>query len=102
MLLTKELKDRFLAVGSQADNPDPIIIAHFFNPNGAWDRYATEYDDVDQIFYGYVSIFKDRNDERGSFSLAELERYRGPMWLGLEHDKFWTEIPFSKLKKYYD
>ena len=102
MLLTQELKDRFLKVGDQRDESDPIIVAHFFNPGWAWDWYAFSYDDVDQIFVWYVSIFRDRNDECWSFSLQELQNYRWPLGLGIERDRFWKEIPFSSLKKYWD
>lgn len=102
MLLTQELKDRFLKVGDQQDNPDPIIVAHFFNPQGAGDWYCFSYDDVDQIFFGYVSIFKDWNDEMWYFTVQELESYKGPLGLGIERDRYRHEIPFSQLKKYND
>ena len=97
-LMTKQLEKRFEKVGSQEEVVDPIIIAHFFNPSGAGDWYVTEYSKANQMFFGFVSIFKDHNDEWGYFSLAELEDIKGRFGLGIERDRWWKEMPFSKLK----
>lgn len=90
-LMTKELERRFAQVGSQEHVEDPLIIAKFFNPAGAGTWYATEYDPETRIFFGYVSIFGDWNDEWGDFSLDELESYRGPFGLGIERDLYFGE-----------
>ena len=97
-LLTKELEKRFKDVGGQEDIKDPIVIAKFFNPTGAGSWYATEYDPEDKIFFGYVSIFGDHNDEWGSFSLAELESVKGKFGLGIERDLYCTEQRISQFK----
>lgn len=94
-LMTKELEKRFSKIGSQENVKDPVIVAKFFNPQGAGTWYATEYDPKDKMFFGYVSIFGDWNDEWGYFSLAELESYRGPWGLGIERDLYWTEVKAS-------
>jgi len=62
-LMTKGLEKRFKKVGSQENVKEPICIAKFFNPcrSGTW--FATEYDPESKIFFGYVSIFGDHNDE---------------------------------------
>ncbi|HHT9136978.1 MAG TPA: DUF2958 domain-containing protein [Candidatus Wunengus sp. YC60] len=96
-LLTKELLQKFAKIGRQEDSKDPIVIAKFFNPAGAGTWYATEYDPSTREFFGYVSIFGDWNDEWGSFSLAELESYRGPMGLGIERDRYFDEQPISQV-----
>jgi hypothetical protein len=85
-LLTKEILERFAKIGSQENEKDPIVVAKFFNPTGAGTWYATEYDPKDKIFFGYVSIFGDHNDEWGSFSLEELENFKGNFGLGIERD----------------
>ena len=90
-LMTQRLEKRFKEVGSQAKVKDPIIIAKFFNPAGAGTWYATEYDPVRRIFFGYVSIFGDHNDEWGSFSLDELSEYKGPLGIGIERDLYFGE-----------
>ena len=94
-LMTKELEKRFAQVGSQESIKDPVIVAKFFNPAGSGTWYATEYDPVDKMFFGYVSIFGDWNDEWGYFSLKELESYVGPWGLGIERDLYWTETKAS-------
>ena len=96
-LMTKELERRFTQVGSQAEVKDPLIIAKFFNPCGAGTWYATEYDFNTRTFFGYVSIFGDWNDEWGSFSLGELESYRGPLGIGIERDLYFVEKPASQV-----
>ena len=96
-LLTKTLEKRFVQVGSQSEEKDPLIIAKFFNPTGAGTWYATEYDPDRRVFFGYVSIFGDWNDEWGSFSLDELKSYRGPFGLGIERDLHFGEKRASQV-----
>lgn len=96
-LMTKELEKRFAEVGSQDGVSDPIILAHFFNPTGAGDWYATEFDAIDRIIFGYASIFGDWCDEWGYTSLGELGTYKGPLGLGIERDLCWTEKRASEV-----
>ena len=100
-LITKELEERFGQIGSQEEVNDPIVIAKFFYPAGAGTWFATEYDPKDKIFFGYVSLFGDYCDEWGSFSLEELESFKGPFGLGIERDLYFKETPSSKLIKQY-
>ena len=96
-LLIERLEKRFAEVGSQEERKDPLVIAKFFNPTGAGTWYATEYNPEEKIFFGYVSLFGDWNDEWGSFSLQELETFRGPFSLGIERDRFFHERPISQV-----
>lgn len=96
-LLTKGLLERFAKVGRQEETADPIVVAKFFNPTGAGTWYATEYDPTDKVFFGYVSIFGDWNDEWGSFALEELESYQGKFGLGIERDLSFDEKPISQV-----
>ena len=95
--MTKQLEKRFLQVGNQSELEDPVVIAKFFNPCGAGTWYATEYDPKEKVFFGYVSIFGDWNDEWGYFSLEELESFQGPFGIGIERDLFFDEKPFSQV-----
>lgn len=95
-LLTKELEKRFKKIGSQEKEKDPIVVAKFFNPTGAGTWFATEYNATDKIFFGYVSIFGDHNDEWGSFSLEELESFKGSFGLGIERDLYCGEKKISE------
>ena len=99
-LMTKQLLKRFARVGSQASRKDPLILARFFNPVGAGTWYATEYDPNTRTFFGYVSIIGDWNDEWGSFSLDELENYRGRFGLGIERDLYFRQQRASQVIKY--
>ncbi len=110
-LLTEEIIKNFEKVGRQEKSKDPLVIVKFLNPTGAGTWYATEMyyrvppkegdeDDVnvmnykpkpgdeitETIFFGYVSIFGDWNDEWGYFSLSELQEFLGLGGLGIERD----------------
>jgi hypothetical protein len=101
-LMTKQLLKRFAKIGRQEHAKDPIVIARFFNPTGAGAWYATEYDPETRTFFGYVSIFGDWNDEWGSFSLDELQNYRGRFGLGIERDLYFEEQPYSQVIKKHE
>jgi len=98
-LMTKELEQKFKKVGSQENVKDPVIVAKYFNPAGAGTWYATEYDPSQRLFFGYVSIFGDMNDEWGYFSLDELESFKGLFGLGIERDLYFKPKKFSEVEK---
>jgi hypothetical protein len=98
-LLTQEILKRFQEVGSQEKEKDPLIICKFFNPCGAGTWYATEFDPIEKIFFGYVSIFGDWNDEWGNFSLEELESLQLPMGMHIERDLYFKEKKSSEVIK---
>lgn len=95
--MTTELEARFKAIGSQEGVSDPIVVAKYFNPTGGGSWYATEYNPEEKMFFGYVSLFGDYNDEFGYFSLAELEEIKFPMGLGIERDMYHKESRMSEL-----
>ena len=95
-LLTEKLKKRFEEIGSQENDKNPIVVVKFFNPSGAGTWYATEYDNEKKIFFGYVSIIGDFNDEWGNFSLKELQKYIGFGGLGIERDLYCGEKRISE------
>lgn len=98
-LLTKELLNAFKKQGdtSQKDAKDIKVICKFFNPTGAGNWYAVEYDETERTFFGFVSIFNDYNDELGSFSLDELEEYRGPLGLGIERSLYFGDYNLQQI-----
>lgn len=100
-LLDEEVLTRFRQVGDQSNVKDPIVVCKFFNPTGAGTWFATGYDEESQIFFGFVSIFGDGCDEWGSFSLYELESFRGKFGLGIERDLWFTPERFSEVAKMY-
>jgi hypothetical protein len=94
--MSKEIEREFKKIGRQEDVKDPIVVCKFFNPAGAGTWWATEYSPEDRIFFGYVSIFGDECDEWGTFSLEEIENYRGMFGLGIERDLHFDPQPISK------
>jgi len=73
------------------------VIAKFFNPAGAGNWYATEYDPRNKMFFGYVSLYGDGNDDWGYFSLKELEDFESPYGTGIERDLEFEECRSSKI-----
>lgn len=84
-LLTKEIREKLLKAGREG-NPEQKIIAKFFNPTGAGTWYALDAEESgdDLICFGYVTGLA--YDEFGSFSINELQAYRGRFGLGIERD----------------
>lgn len=97
-LLTKEITSQFAKKGRQETVKDPVVIAKFFDPCGAGTWLATEYDPESRLFFGYVSLFNDYNNEFGYFSLDELESIKGLLGLGIERDRHFTPAPLSEVK----
>lgn len=98
-LLTKELLKKFEEQGSTENmSPNEIkVIAKYFNPvgNGTW--YAVEWLPEDEVFFGFVSLYNDWNDELGYFSLEELESYQGPLGLGIERDLYFGDHTLQEI-----
>lgn len=94
-LLTVELLSLFTKHGDQSDDEDPVIIAKFFTPDGGWTWYASEYNEEDQIFFGYVV---GPFPEWGAFALDELQKIRGVLGLPVERDRFFEPKRFSELR----
>lgn len=92
-LLTKKLLERFEKLGRQ--DGSPIVVAKFFNPNGAGTWYATEYDPDTKTFFGFADLGDPECAEWGYFSLDELENFRGSWGLGIERDLYFKQQPIS-------
>jgi Protein of unknown function (DUF2958) len=101
-LLTNELKTRFAELGSQEEDPDPIVVCKLFTPSGAATWYVTEYLSEDNLLFGYVQGLSPvpHDDEWGYTSLSELEAIRVPPFgLPIERDLNWKEQRFSKIRE---
>jgi len=114
-LMPKYLKQRFDRHGSQdwrAGGQDPrlkdsserfpdgtIIVAKYFHPWSSWTWYATEWDEENQTWFGFVD---GTFGEWGYFSMAEFNavaRSPGSMMLPIERDTSFTEKPFRDIRK---
>jgi hypothetical protein len=99
-LLTKKLRERFRKLGFQDGNEDPTVIAKFFYPGTGAVWFATELNEEDDIFYGYVSLINQKGyNEWGYFSLEELEKFQGRFGMKVERDLYFTEQPMTEAKK---
>jgi len=96
--MTKELEEQFAKVGNQEEvkAEDKIVVAKYFNPAGRGTWYATEYNKDEKLFFGYVSLFGDHNDEWGYFSLEELQEIELSFGLGIERDLYCGIKPMSE------
>lgn len=94
-LLTKEILEQLPQLGETDNNPDPTAIVKFFNPTGIGTWWACEFDPESGIFFGKADL---GFPELGSFSLQELESYKGPLGLGIERDLYFTPKPISQCK----
>ena len=101
-LITKEIAEAAQAQYHKgASLNDQMIVAKFFDPCGSWTWYLMNQDPNDPDYLW--GIFKGNELDRGSFSLSELQEYKGRFGLGIERDKFFTPAPakdiYDKLVK---
>ena len=99
MLLTKELEKKFEKQGDTSMNEleDTKVIAKFFDPTGSWTWFAFEYDPETKIFFGCIH---GTYTELGSFSLKELQEFKGQFGLGIERDLYFYGEPAINHKHY--
>jgi len=97
-LLTKDIIKKLPALYTNENEPDPLVIAKFFDPCGSWTWYAMEFDGVD-TFFGLVDGFEV---ELGNFSLKELESVRNRFNLGIERDRYFTPCRLSVVRAKID
>ncbi len=93
-MLTKELRDKLPALGSQEKKGlKAEVVVKFFTPWSNWTWYATEFDGEDTFFGLVDGEFK----ELGYFTLSELESARGPMGLKIERDMHYNPQTLEQL-----
>lgn len=90
---TKKLLAQMPPLGSQENNPDPVVPVKFFTPDSCWTWYPYEFDGEDE-FFGLVQGF---DEEFGSFLLSELQSATGPWGMPVERDLWFKPTPVSKL-----
>ena len=97
-LLTKEILKKLPPINKQdGKGYDAIAYVKFFDPQGSWTWYATEFDGQD-TFFGLVD---GHEKELGYFSLSELKSYRGRFGLGIERDLYFKPTTLKELRKCY-
>jgi hypothetical protein len=94
-LLTTEILKKLppLYANEHLKTEETKVIAKFFYSasRAAW--YATEFDPVKGLFFGFVNLGDDQMAELGYFTLRELEEFRHPKLpnLRIERDRFWND-----------
>ncbi len=94
--MTKEIAEKAQAQYPMGSDMDQLIVAKFFDPNGSsWSWYLMNQDPEEPDYlWGIVDGFAI---EMGSFSLSELQNFRGRFGLGIERDLYFTPIVARKL-----
>jgi hypothetical protein len=89
-LFTREVLAAFKKQGYQGDKDakDIKIICKIFNPYGAGTWLLYEFNEEEDIFFGFANIGDPDCAELGAISKTELEEYRNKMGLGLERDLY--------------
>lgn len=72
-LMTKKLEEKFKKTGRQENNPDPIVVAKFFNPSGSGTWLATEM---------YYVIKKDLPNGEVKVGEIEASKFNGDFGSG--------------------
>jgi hypothetical protein len=97
------------AIIKQAQKQYPIggdldqqkVVAKFFDPCGSWIWYVMNQDPEDPDYLW--GIVKGDVVEIGSFSLSDLQEYKGPYSIGIERDRSFRPQPaheiYAKLLK---
>ena len=79
--------------GSDLENQK--IVAKFFDSTGSWTWYLMNQDPEDPDYlWGIVKGFEV---EIGSFSLSELQSFKGQFGLGIERDLYFTPKPAKEI-----
>ena len=90
--ITKAAQEQY-AKGSDLDSQK--VVAKFFNPTGSWSWYLMNQDPDDPDYlWGIVKGFEV---EIGSFSLSELQNFRGQFGLGIERDISFQPMPANEV-----
>jgi hypothetical protein len=121
-LVTAEIKKTLPGPRATENDGDPLARVKFFNPAGVGTWYATEGWNVirepgggyreaplseyprtngetieDTIFFGWVSLGMGEG-ELGTFSLREIEAFKGPLGIGIERDLYFRPTKLSEIK----
>ena len=84
-LMTKENSVMATKQYQKGSDLNQQVVAKFFDPCGSWSWYLMNQDPDDPVYLW--GIVKGCEVEIGSFSLSELQSYKGPFGLGIERDR---------------
>lgn len=94
-LMTKEISEKAQQQYPQGSDMNQLIVAKFFDPQGSWSWYLMNQSPEDPDYlWGIVQGFEV---EMGSFSLSELQTFKGNFGLGIERDTGFKPIRAREL-----
>ena len=94
-LMTKEISDKAQAQYLSGSDMEQMVVARFFDPQGGWTWFLMNQDPEDPDYlWGIVDGFEV---EVGSFSLSELQSFKGSFGIGIERDLYFTPLPAKDL-----
>jgi len=73
---------------------EQMVVTKFFDPTGSWSWYVMNMDMDNDYCWGIVKGF---DIEMGSFSLKELEAFKGKLGIGIERDIHFKPIKALEL-----
>ena len=94
-LMTKEIEKIAQEQYKLGASLSQKVVAKFFDPQGAYTWYLMNQDPDDPDYLW--GIVRGHEVEMGSFSLSELEAYKGHLGLGIERDLYFTPMPASEV-----
>ena len=89
-LITKAIEKKAQKQYPMGSDMNQMVVAKFFDPCGGWTWYLMNQDPNDTNYLW--GIVKGIYIEMGSFSLNELQAYRGRLGIGIERDKFFKPM----------
>lgn len=89
-LMTKAIEKKAQAQYPQGSDFSQIVVAKFFDPCGSLSWYVVNQDPSDPDYLW--GIVKGHAVESGSFSLSELQAFKGRFGIGIERDCYFTPI----------
>jgi hypothetical protein len=94
-LMTKQIEKKAQTQYPLGNDLTQNVVAKFFDPTGSWTWYLMNQDPQDPDYlWGIVKGFEV---EIGSFSLSELQSFRGGFGLGIERDLYFTPRPAGEV-----
>jgi len=93
--MTKKIREKAQKQYRRGSSMKQDVVAKFFDPTGSWTWYLMNQDPKNPDYlWGIVDGFAV---EMGSFSLSELQSYRGVLGLGIERDLYFKEMSAQEL-----
>jgi len=87
-ILTKEILNKLPKIGetAQLEAKDVKVHLKIFNPYGTGRWYITEYNENEDLAFGYVNIMGPDFAELGYIQMSELVNFKNSMGFKLERD----------------